>query len=117
MSPRDNRSESTGYMFMGLAIMSVAFFAGMATVTRMIGPAAIPIWVFGFGAVAWILHGPLGKAIASRLTVQDAPDHAELSPEVYAELDEMRIRLGELEERAEFSERLLLKKGGEAAVD
>ncbi len=109
----DNRSEALGYIFGFGSIMAVAFFAGMAAITRMIGAASIPIWLFGFGAIGWALHGPIGKALASRIGAQDAPEHAELPPEVYTELDEMRMRIAELEERTEFSERLLLQKGSQ----
>lgn len=87
---------------------------GLLAVTGMIGPAAIPIW----GAVAvfgWLTsRGPVGQAIADRL--RGGPAHAEFGEvpeEVYAELDDLRTRMHEMEERQEFSERLLAERARE----
>jgi hypothetical protein len=70
-------------------------------------PFAIPVGIVGSIAAAIALHGPIGKAIARRLE-GGPPPGSELPPEqVLGELDEMRQRLAELEERVDFSERLL----------
>lgn len=89
----------------------VLILCGLIAVTAMIGPAAIPIW----GAVAvfgWLTsRGPVGHAIADRL--RGGPAHAgtgEVPEEIYAELDDLRTRMLEMEERQEFSERLLAQK-------
>jgi hypothetical protein len=84
----------------------IAIVGGLTMVTGIIGAAAIPIWgtvaVFG-----WLsLNGQVGRAIADRI---NAESDAELPvpDEVYAELDDLRTRMLEMEERQEFSERLL----------
>ncbi len=89
----------------------IAIVGGLLAVTGMIGPAAIPIW----GSVAvfgWLTSkGPVGQAIADRL--RGGPAHAgtgEVPEEVYAELDDLRTRMLEMEERQDFSERLLAEK-------
>lgn len=74
-----------------------------------IAPFLVPITLFlTIGAVA-ILRGPLGKAIGERLSGKHAqPAHGD-SEAVRAELEEMRYRLGELEERVDFTERMLAR--------
>lgn len=59
-----------------------------------------PVW-----AVARILGGPLGDALARRIggTAQAGAVQA-------AELVDLRARLAELEERVDFTERVLLKE-------
>jgi hypothetical protein len=73
-----------------------------------IGPGyAIPVSIIGAIGAAIVLRGPLGEAVARRIQGGSAP---ELPPEqVLNELDELRGRITELEERADFAERLLAK--------
>lgn len=67
---------------------------------------AIPSTVVGAVAAAIILRGPVGQALARRL--HGEASGGELPPEtVLGELDDLRSRLLELEERMDFSERLL----------
>jgi hypothetical protein len=56
------------------------------------------------------VFGPIGAAIGARLRGRrdSAPDHR-----LAAELDELRTRLAEVEERLDFAERLLAR-GAEA---
>ncbi|MFN0181610.1 MAG: hypothetical protein ACKVZ0_22590 [Gemmatimonadales bacterium] len=66
---------------------------------------AIPTTIVGAIATAVVLRGPVGEALARRI---QGPAPSELPPEqVLNEIDELRGRLAELEERADFSERLL----------
>lgn len=67
---------------------------------------AIPAIVLGVIGSTIVLRGPVGKALARRLD----DDHGNIAPpseEVMLELDDLRGRLLELEERVDFSERLL----------
>ena len=68
---------------------------------------AIPtILMLGIGGTI-VLRGPLGRALARR--IEGAP-RAELDVEpVLHELDELRARMLELEERLDFTERLLAR--------
>ena len=89
----------------------MATLGALSGVTARIGPAAIPIWFTVAGAVFFIARGPIGQALARRIS-GDTPEDAalEVPPELYAELDELRARVGELEERVDFSERILAQK-------
>ena len=90
----------------------VAFFGGLVLLAGhvvlgiVVGPGyAIPTTLVGAVAAAVILRGPVGQALAARI---QGGAHAELPPEqVLNELDDLRGRISELEERADFSERLL----------
>jgi hypothetical protein len=65
----------------------------------------------GFAALG-IFFGPLGRALGRRIEGGARPTET-LSPEVEARLldvDQMRQRLGELEERLDFTERMLAQQ-------
>jgi hypothetical protein len=89
-------------------LLAIVATAGHTILSVKLGIAyAIPTTIVAVigGAVAML--GPVGKALARRLEGQ-APD-AVPGEAVLAELDEVRGRLAELEERVDFSERLLAK--------
>ena len=100
------QKDGNGWLWIGLASMTTAIFGALASITSHIGPAAIAIWVGVLGAAVFILRGPVGHAIGRRIEGGDDVK-VELPPEVYAELDELRERVAELEERQDFAERLL----------
>jgi hypothetical protein len=61
------------------------------------------IFIFGGGTLALLSFSPVGKALAERIKSRGAgPD-----PEVYAELDQLRQDVTELQERVDFTERLV----------
>jgi hypothetical protein len=67
-------------------------------------------------AAAGLLFGPIGSALARRISGRLQPDdvHAEveeLSTRVTGEVDDLRTRLAEVEERLDFAERLLAQGG------
>jgi hypothetical protein len=71
-------------------------------------PYAVPTTIIGSIAAAVALRGPLGQALARRI---HGGTSSELPLEtVMGELDELRGRILELEERVDFSERLLAQK-------
>jgi hypothetical protein len=64
------------------------------------------IFLFGGGTVAMLAFSPVGKAVAERIrSKSQAPD-----PELMAELDQLRQEVLELQERADFTERLLAQQ-------
>lgn len=69
--------------------------------------ALIPISLFLSVAAVLIFRGPFGKAMAERLAGRQAPGPE--SERLRAEVEELRYRLAELEERVDFSERLLAR--------
>jgi hypothetical protein len=65
------------------------------------------ILIFGGGTLIGVSFSPIGRAIAMRIrgeTGEAGPD-----PAVYEELEQMRGEMAELQERVEFTERLLAK--------
>lgn len=71
---------------------------------------AIPVGVVGALSTAAVLSGPVGKALAQRLGLRNPPAPSEVPEQVLGELDELRMRMQELEERVDFSERLLAQQ-------
>lgn len=101
MSDKDDWRSSA---FIGLGLAGMGLGGGLAAASATMGPAAVPVWGMVFVLALVGLRSPIAKAFAERLGAADqvaAPD------EVYAELDELRARVLELEERQDFAERLL----------
>jgi|CXWL01.1.fsa_nt_gi hypothetical protein len=95
-----------------LVLAALAGFGGLMKATMVLGPVSVPIWFAVVGGGAFVLRGPLGKALAARISgeLPEATGPVELPEELYVELDELRTRVAELEERQDFSERLLARR-------
>ncbi len=82
----------------------------------MSGPEVlIPITFFVSTAAAIIFRGPMGKAIAEAIRrappwVNGPPPPDVEAQHISAQLEEIRQRLDELEERQDFTERLLAQQ-------
>lgn len=74
-------------------------------------PFAVPVTLFLSIAAIAIMRGPFGRALADRLAGRvPGGSGSEDQAELLAELDEVKHRLGEVEERLDFAERLLAKQ-------
>lgn len=70
--------------------------------------------IFGGGTLVAISFSPVGRAIAERIrgrTADPGPD-----PAVYEELERMRGEMAELQERVDFTERLLARSREQARL-
>ena len=106
--------ESNAPLYTAITVISVALLGAFISLSIVIGEDfAIPALITGGVVGAVVLKGPLGKALAHRITSASVGP-AEVPPELLEEMDEMRHRMVELEERVDFTERLLAKaRGGE----
>lgn len=105
--------ESNAGLYTTITVVSVVLLGAFIALSVVIGEDfAIPALITGGIAGSIILRGPLGKALAERLT-NGAVGSAEVPPELLDEMDEMRHRMVELEERVDFTERLLAKARAE----
>ena len=105
----NNKGEHlTGQLAVIGIFVVVPIALALMLATDKLGPASIPIWMAAAGATWLVLKGPVGEALAARL--RGEVGGAELSPESLVELDDLRARVAELEERQDFSERLLAQK-------
>jgi len=91
-----------------ITIVGVTLLGAFIALSVVIGedfaiPAMITTGVVG----AIVLRGPVGKALAER--IHQGAAGAGADPELLEEFDEMRNRMVELEERVDFTERLLAK--------
>lgn len=117
MSPEQDRISNTAVVGLllggGFAVAGALIGASMA-----MGPAAIPIWL-AVAVFGWLTsRGPLGQAVADRLRGGPAaPSITGVPEEIYAELDDLRTRMLEMETRQDFSERLLTQQKGSAQGD
>jgi hypothetical protein len=92
-----------------IASTAVAVLAAHTMLSLNLGEGyAIPTTIIGAIAAAVVLRGPVGQALARRIAGEVPSGAAELPAEtVLGELDDLRARMLELEERVDFSERLL----------
>ncbi len=70
----------------------------------------IPIALFISIAAVVILRGPIGRALADRLAGRAGVGAGAGPGTTTAELDELRQRVAELQERLDFAERLLAQQ-------
>jgi hypothetical protein len=64
------------------------------------------IFIFGGGTAFLLAWSPVGKALAERIRHGSTPA---ADPELLAEVDQLRAEVGELQERMEFTERILAR--------
>ncbi|HLG06117.1 MAG TPA: hypothetical protein VI383_08205 [Gemmatimonadales bacterium] len=104
MSGPDSRPVWPVLVLAGLVLAAGQGYVFLAA--RLGVPFAIPVGIVGLASLAFVFRGPVGQALALRLGLRDGvPDEA--AGQVLGELDELRTRVQELEERVDFSERLL----------
>lgn len=86
-----------GLMVIGYTIAAVKLGLGFA----------IPGFVMLIGGGVGFLFTPLGRALTRSVEAEAGLEPPQLPGELLAELDELRARVAELEERQDFSERML----------
>jgi len=107
--------ESNAPLYTAVTIVSLALLGAFIALSVVIGEDfAIPALITGGVVGAVILKGPVGKALAERIH-QGTLTQVEPHPEVLEELYEMRGRMVELEERLDFTERLLARQRAEGS--
>jgi hypothetical protein len=84
----------------------------------MSGAGELAMFLAIGAAAVSLFFGPIGSALARRIGGRADPDDAhaeieEMGVRITAEVDDLRNRLAEVEERLDFAERLL-PRGGEA---
>jgi hypothetical protein len=71
-------------------------------------------FIFGGGTLFLLSISPVGKALAERIRSHGAvPMH---DPELQADVDQLRREVSELQERVDFTERILLQNQERAQV-
>lgn len=103
------KQEWIGNAFIGIGLGGMAFFGALAAASATLGALAVPVWGLAIGIVAVTVRSPIAKAFADRLAGRSHEPPEEIGPEVFGELDELRARVLEMEERQDFAERLLAK--------
>lgn len=91
-------------------LFGVFGLAAYSLLAAFLGPGfTIPVGIIAVvgGAAALIMNGPVGRAVARRIDAGSAG--AGLTDQAVAELEDLRARMLEMEERLEFAERLLVR--------
>lgn len=78
---------------------------------EFMAPFLVPITLFVSIAAIFIFRGPIGKAIGDRIAGRGLEgDSLREADALHAEMDELRGRLSEVEERVDFTERMLARQ-------
>lgn len=107
--------QLTYRLVFGALFIVVPIAIALIVASAKLGPSAIPIWIAVAGSVWLISKGAIGDAIAARL--RGDVGSAELQAEALSELEDLRTQMAELQERVDFSERLLAQKGEPARLE
>ncbi|MEO7332927.1 MAG: hypothetical protein ABIZ71_03180 [Gemmatimonadales bacterium] len=97
---------------MGLVIASGFFIMiGLSKASSALGAASIPIWAMAIAGIVLVLRGPLGEALLHSIAQSDTEQVSEgVPPELIQDLDDLRAQVSELQERVDFTERLLARE-------
>lgn len=105
MSPSGGDRDPRNALASMVAVMGIFGTVAYVVLAAKLGlPFAIPMGVVGLVGGTIALRGPLGQALLGR--AERAADD-ETAAQLMGELDELRGRVQELEERVDFSDRLL----------
>ncbi len=75
-----------------------------------LGPFLVPIMLFVVIGLVAVLRGPIGKAFADRIAGRSTSGTEWRETEALrGEVEELRLRMTELEERLDFAERMLAR--------
>jgi hypothetical protein len=90
---------------------SFVVMVALSKATSSLGAASIPIWAMVIGGAVFLFRGPFGEAVLRSLAQGD-PDHEMqgVDPAILQELDDLRAQVSELQERMDFTERLLARE-------
>jgi hypothetical protein len=98
--------DRNGWFYLAIGWIATLIVSLLVVATVQVGEDFIVPAMIVLGIVAAItLRGPVGQALAMR--IRGDPLSSELGESLHAELDDLRARVLELEERLDFSERLL----------
>jgi hypothetical protein len=106
-STRRHWSPALGLLVAGGFVLMVT----LSKATQVLGAASIPIWAMVVGGAVFLFRGPFGEAVLRSLASGDQdPESMGTDPAVLQELDDLRAQVGELQERMDFTERLLARE-------
>ncbi len=96
--------------FIGIGLAGLGLGGALAAASGTMGKESIPVWGIAMIMVIVLIRSPLAKAFATKLTEKPSEAEGLAGDEVYGELDELRARVLELEERQDFAERMLANR-------
>ena len=111
MRDRDRRRGHFSPAFGILAVGGVLTMIGLTKATEQLGAASIPIWGMVVVGAFFLFRGPFGTAILNAIASHDQDRELPATdPNVLAELDELRNQVAEMQERLDFTERLIAQQ-------
>ncbi len=96
----------------GLVMVSgILLMVGLMKATSVLGPLSVFVWAMAIAGVVYVLKGPLGEAILHAIAQGDEELNGSGIPaELGHELEDLRAQVAELQERVDFTERLLARE-------
>lgn len=110
MIPGRRRRGSRVFWFVGMSAFLVIL--GLAKASEQLGAVAVPIWLAAIAGAVVVLRGKPGEMLLTAIANADRDDSEEpgQDPAMLAELDELRTQVAELQERLDFTERLVTRE-------
>jgi hypothetical protein len=89
-----------------------AFFLmiGLGKASEALGAASIPIWIFAIIGIVHLLKGKFGDTLLTMIAERDREEVGAADPGLVHEVDELRAQVAELQERLDFTERLVTRE-------
>src|SRR5689334_19015585 len=106
---RGNGFSPTLAMAVGFSFVLIA---GLSKASSVTGPPAALIRTAAIAGAVIVLRGPLGDALLRAIVAaeQGQPEVQATDPAVLQEIDDLRAQMSELQERVDFTERLLAQE-------
>jgi hypothetical protein len=83
----------------------------LSKATEVLGAASIPIWGMVIAGAVFLFRGPFGDAVLHSIAQSDQDrDVTGADPAMLAELDDLRAQVAEMQERLDFTERLIAQQ-------
>lgn len=111
MRDRTRRRGHFPPMLAVLAAGGILSIVALSKATEVLGAASIPIWAMVLGAAVFLFRGPFGEAVLRSISQMDQDRELPATdPALLAELDELRGQVAEMQERLDFTERLIAQQ-------
>jgi len=111
MRDRPRRRGNFNPMFAVLAAGAILVMVSLSKATEVLGAASIPIWAMVIAGAVYLFRGPFGEAVLHAVAQADQDREVTgADPAMLAELDDLRAQVGEMQERLDFTERLIAQQ-------
>jgi hypothetical protein len=94
-----------------VGVSGFLLIGGLAKASEALGPLSVPIWLAAIAGAVVVLKGRIGEMILTAIAERDQElPEGEHDGALIHEVDELRSQVAELQERLDFTERLVTRE-------